>query len=148
MFTGKKGLWEKAVAMLEMGVGKNPEIPVLANNLACLYMERDMNVNKAFALAQSAYERAPKDPAMADTLGWAFYKQKLFTRAVWLLEEASSRKPDHALIHFHLGMTFYAQGNMASAIKSLKRALALQLNSPYREEAEGLLKELNAYRGT
>ena len=114
----QKGQWEKAVAVLETAVKKDPEAPLPANNLAWLYLEHDdTNINRAFALAQSAYERLPKDAAVADTLGWAYYKKNLFTRAVWLLEEARSIDPEQPLIHFHLGMVFNAQGNTTASKK-------------------------------
>ena len=130
------------MATLETAVKKDPQAPIPANNLAWLYLEHDdTNISRAFALAQSAYERLPKDAAVADTLGWAYYKKNHLTQAVWLLEEARSLDPEEPLIHFHLGMVFNAQGNTNAAQKSLKHALALNLADPQREEAERILAD-------
>ena len=143
-FTGKTDSGTKAVATLETAVKKDPQAPLPANNLAWLYLEHDdTNISRAFALAQSAYERLPKDAAVADTLGWAYYKKNIFTQAVWLLEEARSIDPEQPLIHFHLGMVFNAQGNTTASKKSLKQALALNLAGPQREEAIRIIADMN-----
>ncbi|MCJ7615234.1 MAG: tetratricopeptide repeat protein, partial [Desulfobacterales bacterium] len=63
--------FNEAIATLETAIAKNPDSAYLANNLAWLYLERDINIEKAFTLAQKAYERYPDDPSIADTLGFA-----------------------------------------------------------------------------
>ena len=132
------------MATLETAVKKDPQAPIPANNLAWLYLEHDdTNISRAFALAQSVYERLPKDAAVADTLGWAYYKKNHLTQAVWLLEEARSLDPEEPLIHFHLGMVFNAQGDTAASKKSLKHALALNLVGAEREEAIRLIADMN-----
>lgn len=68
----------KAVSTLETGIAKNPKSVYLANNLAWLYLEQDIN-DKAFTLAQTAHEYRPHDPSIADTLGWAYYKKTFLT---------------------------------------------------------------------
>ena len=138
----EKDLWEQAIKTLEEGVRRNPESPILANCLAWLYLERDRNLNDAFSLAQAAYERMPEDPAIMDTLGWAFYKMRLFTRASWFLTEAKTRKPDNAIIRYHLGTVAYVNGDHSLARESLLRAIALQLPEPHKAEAEKLLHQL------
>jgi len=61
-------LKEKGVATLKKAVIMNPDSPVLANNLACYYLEENINLNKALSLAQSAYDRLHENPIVADIL--------------------------------------------------------------------------------
>jgi tetratricopeptide (TPR) repeat protein len=132
----------KAIAQLEKGTQEFPQNAILANNLACLYLEQDGSLEKAFNLAQTAYDARPEDPAMMDTLAWALHKKKLPTRALALIREALSRKPDHPVLHFHLGVMLNENGEMIAAERSLKKALELGLDAPYKDQATRLLAAL------
>ena len=138
----QKGFWEKAVAILEDFVVRHPESPIAASNLAWLYLEGDTNLEKAFTLAQTAYEQLPQDPAVADTMGWAYYKMKIFGKAARVLGDALSQSPSNPEICFHLGMVVYAQGNPTEAIKNLRMALALGLGNPHQREAKTILQRI------
>jgi tetratricopeptide (TPR) repeat protein len=138
----QKGFVEKATETLEKGVAMNEDSPLLANNLAWLYLELDRNMNKAMELAQFAYDRLPKDPAVVDTLAWAFYKQGIYTRAQWLLDEARSLDPENPVIYFHLGMVYDARGEKGRAMEMLEKAISLGLDGKERDEAERMMKVL------
>lgn len=133
---------DKAVSTLETGIAKNPEFVYLTNNLAWLYLEQDINIDKAFNLAQTAYEYRPHDPSIADTFGWAYYKKNFFTQALWILQEAMNKAPDNPLIHFHMGKVLHAMGDTSAAIYSLNKAVCLNIAHPYKQEAETLQKQL------
>ena len=100
----QKNRWEDAIKLLETALIDNPDSPLLANNLAYLYLERDQNINKAFELARSAYEKMPENSAAADSLGWAYYKKKLFSQAVAYLETASMLSPGNGVVLEHLAL--------------------------------------------
>jgi len=138
----QKGNWEKAISTLETAVSRNSESSVLANNLAWLYLEREIDSNKAFQLAQFAYEGRPNDPALSDTLGWAYFKKDLLGQALWYLTEASQRNPDHPLIRFHLGLTYHKKGDKDRARSELEKALRLNENFSEADEARRILSEL------
>jgi tetratricopeptide (TPR) repeat protein len=132
----------KAAANLEKGLQAFPKNPIIANNLAWIYLEEDGSLEKAFNLAQTAYDARPEDPVIIDTLAWVMYKKKLLTRASRLLAEAVARKPDHPLIQFHWGVIQNENGEMIAAARSLKRSLELELSPPYKDQATRLLSEL------
>ena len=135
----QKGQLEDAVAAVRTAVAVDPENPVLANNLASLYLEAGRDLNKAFDLAHLAYEKNPDDSAFADTLGWAYYHKGIYRQAIWYLREAvklmadgseESGKPgqkEQAMVHFHLGMALKAGGDEASGQKHLQKAAELGL---------------------
>jgi len=132
--------WDDAIITLEAALMENSDSPLLANNLAYLYLERDEKINKAFELARFAYEKMPESSAAADSLGWAYYKKKLFTQAVTYLEAASVLSPDNPIIHYHLGLARFYAGRYSESQISLEKAIFLNLPSPYREKAEALLE--------
>jgi tetratricopeptide (TPR) repeat protein len=135
----QKGNTAKAEETLRTGMVNNPESPYLANNLAWIYLEQDKELPEALRLALSAYDRLPNEISVADTLGWAYYKNKTLTRAVWILTELCSKKPEHPLPYFHLGTALHTKGDLAGAITNLRYALDNGLKSPQREEAEKII---------
>lgn len=103
------GEHEQAVGVLEKSLRCNPDDPFLLSNVAWLLLQKDSDLLRALSLAQEAYRRAPQEPAVVDTLGWAYFKKKLYTRAVWHLEEALELDPDHPEIRVHLDKALQAQ---------------------------------------
>ena len=117
----KKGQMDEAIAIIRTAVAMDQNDPVLANNLASLYLDAGQEFNKAFQLASAAYEKDSNDPAFSDTLGWAYYHKGIYGQAVWYLEEAvrlmagsslensTIGKKEKALVHHHLAMALKAK---------------------------------------
>jgi tetratricopeptide (TPR) repeat protein len=136
----KQNAPQKAISILKEALSSDPGSPQIANNLAWLYLEHQPeDINEAMRLAQLAYEKLPENAAVADTLGWIYFKKKMPTRAVWLLEEALSLNPDNPLINFHLGMTLLADGKKMKARQYLTRSLDLGLDSQLLQVVEKIL---------
>ncbi|MFH0726879.1 MAG: tetratricopeptide repeat protein [Pseudomonadota bacterium] len=135
--------WEKASKLLQNGLSRNPDSAWLENSLAWIYLEQDLEINKALELAKSAHEKLPEAVSISDTLGWAFHKKGLYQQAVWVLKEAAVKDPLNAMVTFHLGLAQHAGGELETAKENLQHALALKLTSPYRDEAETLLEKMN-----
>ncbi len=117
----KKGQMDEAIAIIRTAVAMDQNDPVLANNLASLYLGAGQEFNRAFQLASAAYEKKSNDPAFADTLGWAYYHKGIYGQAVWYLEEAARLmagsslenntigEKEKALVHHHLAMALKAK---------------------------------------
>jgi tetratricopeptide (TPR) repeat protein len=135
--------WEEAIQLLEKGLVRNTDSPWLKNSLAWSYLEQDQQIDKALELAQSAHELFPEAVSISDTLGWAYHKKGFFRQAVWILKDAAVKDPSNAMVAFHLGVAQQDSGESAEAEKNLKHALALKLQSPYRDRAETLLEKMN-----
>ena len=95
-----------------------------ANNLAFSLVEHGGDVNRAVALAETAYRQTPADPHVMDTLGWIYLKKGLPQRALPLLQTSAGRLPNDAVVHYHLGLAYYRLGNTDMARRELHRALA------------------------
>ncbi|RJQ23919.1 tetratricopeptide repeat protein [Candidatus Parcubacteria bacterium] len=132
----QKGQPIKGISLLQEALSANPKSPQLANNLAWLYLEyQPKDIDEAMRLAQLAYERLPNNAAVADTLGWIFFKKGMAQRAVWLLEQAYTLAPNNPLALFHLGMIKKNLGKNAEAQQYLSKALAANLTMPMRQQA-------------
>ncbi|MFH1215540.1 MAG: tetratricopeptide repeat protein [Pseudomonadota bacterium] len=139
----QKGKTDQAIALLEEAVSSYPKSPLLANNLAWLYLEyQQEDIDEAMRLAQTAYELLPDNPAVADTLGWIYFIKKMPTRASWLLEQAHDRVPNNPITNYHLGMALAAGGVNAKARQYLTRSLDLGLDSQLGQEAVKTLTTL------
>ena len=114
-------------------------IPAL-NNLA--WLNRDRDLKKAMDYAQQAYQLAPKDPFVLDTLGILTLKHGDAGRAVSLLRDAVSRSPADAQIQVHLATALIQQGRTGDARKLLETVASKATNTPAVQEAKKLLDTL------
>ncbi len=125
---------KQAEAAYRSALNLNPQHPMASNNLAKLMLQTGGNLDVALSLAQTARRGMPNSPAVADTLAWIDYQKGAYQSAIGLLQEALSlqdkvRAPDNPDIHYHLGMAYAKNGQMALARQQLERALKLNPNA-------------------
>jgi putative PEP-CTERM system TPR-repeat lipoprotein len=111
-------------------------LPAL-NNLA--WLNRDKAPKQAMDYAQQAYQLAPRDPNVLDTLGMLTLKTGDLTRSASLLREAAERAPMNPQIQLHYGNTLLQQKRMAEARKILDAIVKKAPRSPAAKEAQVLL---------
>lgn len=133
----------EARKILEQGRDAHPDSGILANNLAWLYLEPDDCPDKALALAQRAYDLLPERAEVLDTLGYAYFRKGLTTRALWYLGEARARAPHDAMVAYHLGLLYAAQGDSEQARVHLKESLRQGLPDCEAAHAAAVLADLS-----
>ena len=101
-----KGDWQQAESLYQKCLQIQPDVPQASNNLAFLMLDHGGNVDVALSLAQTARQKLPDQPAVADTLAWAYYKKGAYQAAIDLLEEAIKKAPQDADIQYHLGLAY------------------------------------------
>ncbi|HLG30470.1 MAG TPA: tetratricopeptide repeat protein, partial [Candidatus Brocadiales bacterium] len=134
--------YDKANIEYEGALKIDPKLAPAANNLAWNYSEHGGNIDVALSLAETARERLPEDPSVADTLGWIYYKKNVYLKAIGLLKETAEKLETNPVIRYHLGMAYYKNGNKDQAKKELEASLKLNENYPGAEEARKTLREL------
>lgn len=96
--------------------------PVVLNNLAWLYMERQDP--RAVEMARRAAEAAPSDPDVLDTLGWVLLQQGEDTaEAVRTLRRSVQLNPDNPSVQYHLGVALREVGDTEGARSAFSAAL-------------------------
>ncbi|WP_394700264.1 tetratricopeptide repeat protein [uncultured Desulfosarcina sp.] len=149
---------EKAIDVLESAYAMNRDDPIVMNNLASLCLDDENRLNFAFELAQKAYEKNHKNPACSDTLGWAFYKKKVYRQAIWYLSEAEQWMLNDldgespmipatdndmlAIVKFHLGLALVKSGKEGLGKEKLQEALDIGLGETEAQQARGMLEEV------
>ncbi len=97
-------------------------------------------------LARRARAVRPNEPAVADTLGWALYKQRDYPQALALIQESAENLSSNPEVLFHLGMARYMMGQGEGARAALQQAVQSTEEFPSREEAQRRLALLGAER--
>jgi len=118
-------------------VGGNP---VVLNNMAWLYLERDLE--RAAEYAKKAYDIAPERAEIVDTYGWVMFKQGAHRQALNILQQAgviAPRKPEMGL---HVAEALLRQGRDSEARPLLERILEEHQHTRYAAPARDLLKRL------
>jgi tetratricopeptide (TPR) repeat protein len=139
----KEGNWERAKKVCERAHEVDPDSPLVANNLAYLYLEHGGDVNVALSLALMARQKMPNSPNAAGTLGWAYYKLGAPESAVVQLKECAQKDPNNPLYQYHLGMAHMAARHFDLAEQSLRKALLDDPNFPDAASARAALAKIS-----
>ena len=81
---------------------------------------------------------------IADTLGWAQFHRKDYTRAVNLLGYAVRKLPREPEVRYHLGAVLHAQGRLAEARRQLELALSISSDFGEAERAKVLITDIRS----
>lgn len=120
---------------------QDPKYVPALNNLATLYQQEKHP--DALIYAERAYQLAPENPAVLDTLGWILVEQGKTAKAVPLLQKAVSLAPAAAEIRYHLATGLMKSGDRTGARKELEQILTA--GKGFEEEiskAQALIKQM------
>ena len=133
----------RAEARYEQVLRLNPRFAPAANNLAWILIERGGDKDRALSYAETAREVLPRDPHIADTLGWIYYQKQMYGKSVSLLKEATVQLPEQPIVFYHYGMAQYGNSNRNEAKKSLNKFLTLSPADPHVREVKEVLAALS-----
>ncbi len=108
------------------------------NYLGYMWLENDLNIDDAGELIQTAADLAPESGAIADSLGWFYFKQGRLEEAKKELLRAEQlvETPD-GVIFEHIAQVFFQLGEKEAAVDYLKKAVELE---PENKEFKDRLK--------
>jgi tetratricopeptide (TPR) repeat protein len=121
------GNWQRAIVEYEKSITEGDQTGTASNNLAWLYAEHHLDLDRALMLAQSAAKFSPEDPAVLDTLGFVELQRRNYSNAVSVLETAArisemkgNTPEDRRVarqIRQHLGDAYLAVGKTDAALE-------------------------------
>ena len=141
----KEGNWEEAKKLCIQAHDIDPTAPLVAAELAFLYLEHGGDVNTAVSLAQVAKQQLPNSPVTADALGWAYYKMGSPASAITQLKESTEKAPENPIYQYHLGMAYAASRRADLAAQAL-RGPENRSEFPLRCECSGNIGEASERR--
>lgn len=140
----KLGEFAKAAGTYEKLIALKPDFGAALNNLAYLYAEKLNQIDKAAETGRKARALQPGDPAIADTLGWVFYRQGDYPQSLSLLQESVSKLADNPEVQYHFGSAAYMMGQEEIARNAYQKAVAGPTDFPGKDEARRRLALLGA----
>lgn len=113
-----------------------------ANNYASLLLDfgKPSDVSKALELAKK-FEKM-QQPALQDTLAWAYAKSGDNAKAVEILKPVVEKAPKIAVFRYHLGYALYQVGDKAAAKSHLEIASSSAQDFSGKDKATELLKSI------
>jgi uncharacterized protein (TIGR03790 family) len=112
----------KAVAAYRKVVERDPKDAVSLNNLAYSMAVREGNPKEALPFAERALLLAPRNPVIADTVGWIKFLLGDNAGALKILEPAAKALPRSAEVQLHAAAAYAAAGRVEDAAAALKAA--------------------------
>src|SRR3546814_15957655 len=84
--------------------------PIVLNYLGYASLEHGGDPVKSLALVERASALEPDDPAITDSLAWAYFRLGDTAKALPLLQEAARKSPADVEINEHLGDVYWKAG--------------------------------------
>lgn len=132
----------KAISIYNEVLSGTPDNKLAANNLASLLLDfgEEKDIKRALDLTKG-FEKL-KQPALRDTLAWAYAKSGDNLKAVEILKPIVEKSPKVAVFRYHLGYSLYHSGDKAAAKSHLDIAVSSEQNFTGKDKAKELLKTL------
>jgi predicted Zn-dependent protease len=130
----------EAQTRYEQIVRAHKSASIASNNLAWIYTENGGSLDAALELAQTAKAGLPESAEVSDTIGWIFFKKKLYSQAITSLKEAAARDPKNTLVQYHLGLAYASNSEYKEAKSILSAALKADPDAPSAADAKAALK--------
>ncbi len=140
--------WIKAEQSLEKALTLSNRHPQVLNYLGYSWLKNNINIDKAVSFIIEAFEKAPNDGVIMDSLGWVYFKTGDYKNAITYLERASELNPQNAIISDHLGDAYWLGGRKNEAIFLWKQALSQKEDSEELNKKSIKLKIKNGIKHT
>ncbi len=115
---------EASVQQMQKVIQLDPDDAHALNYLGYTFLELNQNLEEAEQLIRKALELLPEDGYITDSLGWLYFKQGNYAKAVEILEKAASLVADDPIILEHLGDAYLKTEKPQRALEFYRRALA------------------------
>lgn len=136
----QQGSADAAVVAYERMLESGKQDPVVLNNLAWLYFERQDG--RALDLAKQAYDLAPQQPQIVDTYAWILFQQGKREQGLGMLKKAAELAPGDPDIAVHVASALADSGQQAEALEQVRGVLSAHQQFSLRKDAEALLARL------
>lgn len=142
MFLDKIGEPQEAMKIMERVLELNPDDPYALNYIGYSWADKGINLEKAQQYLLEAVRQLPQDGFIRDSLGWVYYRQGVFEKAVQELEKAHQLEEGDPTILEHLGDAYLKIGNRPAAIERYRKALELYEDEEKKEAVRHKLQAL------
>lgn len=121
--------WAKAERTFYKALELSQNHYLVQNYLGYSWIKQGRQIEPAIAMLVEAYNQAPNDGNINDSLGWALYNLGYYRMAIDYLEKAAEIDPSNAVISDHLGDAYWFNGRRNEAGFQWKHALTMKDDS-------------------
>lgn len=121
--------WGKAEETFKKALELGQNHYLVLNYLGYSWIRQGKNIDQAFTMIVDAYNQAPQDGNISDSLGWALYQLGYYDKAITYLEKAAEIEPANAVISDHLGDAYWFGKRKNEAIFQWRHALTMKDDS-------------------
>jgi tetratricopeptide (TPR) repeat protein len=132
----------EALAAFRKAHDLDPSDWSIQNNLAVLLTHDGKELDAAIGLAHQAFEQAPGNPHVADTLGWLHVLRGEYAQASPLLAVACAAPETGPQAVYHYAELKSRMGDREAALRLARQAVATGIDFPELEPAKQLLRQL------
>jgi tetratricopeptide (TPR) repeat protein len=129
----RNGDIEKCMSTLQELLKKDPEHAAAHNYLGYMYAERGIKLEEAEAHIKKALEIKPDDGYYLDSLGWVYFQQGLYQKALETLLRANELVANEGVILEHIADTYDALDQEEKAFEFYERASKAKLEDRDRK---------------
>ncbi|HOF33794.1 MAG TPA: hypothetical protein PK624_07640 [Spirochaetota bacterium] len=120
------------------------ENPGYLNFLGYIYVDSNINLDKAESMIQSALSKEPNNGAFLDSLGWLHYRKKNYNEAFKYLyrgmQNLTAAKTEDPVVYDHLGDTSLKLGKKQKAIEYWIKALSFKADPKIEAKVKNAVK--------
>jgi tetratricopeptide (TPR) repeat protein len=143
------GETSKAREVLEKVLEENPSMASLKNDLAYLLAEDEIDLDRALELAKDAQREMGGSANAADTVGYVYYRKRLYAAALQQFRYAIELSRNEAGgrvdpgYHYHMGLTLYAMGRSEQAARAMAQSLEIDSEFSDADDARRILEAVS-----
>jgi tetratricopeptide (TPR) repeat protein len=150
---GELGMNREMIATMEKLLSLNSDDPMTNNNLAYVYAEFGINLDKAEKMLLQASRQMPNTSMILDSIGWVYYKQGKFGQAGLKFRQILQNEdnndtqdsPGDAILLDHAGDVYYKLLWKDKALDLWNRALeSAKKQSPASRDDQKILQSVPA----
>lgn len=131
--------WPRAEMNFRRALELAPNQPLVLNYLGYSLVEKRLNLPEAQAMIETAFSLQPSNGAIADSLGWVFYRLGKFQEALIPMEKAVQLEADDPVVNDHLGDVYWMVGRKREAKFQWRRAVSFH---PAEDELNRIRRKL------
>ena len=109
------------------------------NNYSYSLVERNIQLNKALAMAKKAIELEPNNAAYLDTIGWIYYKMDNVEKALSFIRKSVELDNNNAVVLEHLGDVLFSNNQIEEAMLFYLKALDIDKNNEILQQKAGII---------
>jgi tetratricopeptide (TPR) repeat protein len=121
--------YQDSDSLYEEGLKLDPKSALLLNNYGYSLAERGLQLHRALEMSKQAVTAEPDNAAYLDTYGWIFFRLENYNDAALYLNKSVATGKASAVVHEHLGDTYFKLGRKEQAIELWKKALEMDSNN-------------------